>query len=151
MERKNKFRKSKRVLLDERPLVVLPSLAKAVGVNEAIVLQQLHFHLANFNNGREQEGERWIFKTYDDWQTTDFPFWSIPTIQRTFLRLEKTGLIVSCQPEGRKSRRKYYRIDYERLEKFRARAGRHQNDRIEGIKVDASSYTETTRTETDTN
>ena len=111
------------MLLDERPLVLLPSLAQAVGVNEAVVIQQLHFHSANPDNGKIHNDKQWIYKTYSDWQATDFPFWSERTIQRTFLALEKRGLIVSCQPEGRESRRKYYRIDYQRLENFpRARA-----------------------------
>ena len=138
------------MLLDERPLVLLPSLAKAVGVNEAIAIQQLHFHAANPDNGRVHNGERWIFKTYCDWHATDFPFWSERTIRRTFLTLEKKRLIVSCQPEGRDSRRKYYRIDYEELEKFHAhaRAGTGQLGRLHAAKSGASSLTETTRTET---
>ena len=50
METNNEYRKSNRMLLDERPLVLLPSLAMAVGVNEAIVIQQLHFYLADLRN-----------------------------------------------------------------------------------------------------
>jgi hypothetical protein len=120
--RNGKHRKSNRVLLDERPLVLLPSLAKAVGVDGAIVIQQLHFHLANPVNGREHDGARWIYKTYEDWKENDFPFWNVFKIQRVFLALEKKRVISSCQPEGRKSRRKYYRIDYERLEQIVAAA-----------------------------
>ena len=133
------------MLLDERPLVLLPSLAQAVGVNEAVVIQQLHFHSANPDNGKIHNDKQWIYKTYSDWQATDFPFWSERTIQRTFLALEKRGLIVSCQPEGRESRRKYYRIDYQRLENFpraraRVRAGRCQSGIIERAKIGRSSY-----------
>jgi hypothetical protein len=94
------------MLLDEHPLVLLPSLAKAVGAVGAVVLQQLHFHLANPNNGRVHDGERWIYKTYEDWQKDDFPFWSADQIRRIFRAQEKRRLIVSCQPEGRDSRRK---------------------------------------------
>ena len=105
------------MLLDERLLVLLPSLAKAVGVNGAVVIQQLHFYRADTHNGRVHDGERWILKSYDDWQRDDFPFWSAVTIRRIFRALEKRKLVISCQPEGRFSRRKYYRIDYGGLEK----------------------------------
>jgi hypothetical protein len=121
IEPKNKFRKSNRMLLDERPLVLFPSLAIAVGVEEAIVLQQLHFHSADPNNGRVHDGEQWIYKTYEDWRSDDFSFLSTRQLQRIFLKLEKKGLVVSCQPEGRYNRRKYYRIDYEQLEKIPSR------------------------------
>jgi hypothetical protein len=62
---------------------------------------------------------------------------------------EKRALIVSCQPEGHKSRRKYYRINYERLQNLplpltRARAGCDQVDRFEPIKVTSSLLTQTT-------
>lgn len=55
-------------------------------------------------------GERWVFDTYEELQRKFFPFWSVPTIKRTILDLEKKGWIVSCQPEGAVSRRKYYRL-----------------------------------------
>src|SRR5262245_42800307 len=61
-------------LLDERPLLVLPSLAKAVGVEEAIALQQLHFHLVA-TGGKEHDGLRWYRSTREQWQNEDFPFW----------------------------------------------------------------------------
>jgi hypothetical protein len=111
----DKHRKSNRVLLDERPLVLLPSLAKAVGMNAALVIQQLHYHLVNPDNGREHDGEQWIYKRYEDWQRDDFPLWSTRTIQRIFLALEQKTLVVARQFEGRKSRIKYYRINYDRL------------------------------------
>ena len=36
---------SSRLLIDEYPLVVQPSLAALVGINEAIILQQIHYWL----------------------------------------------------------------------------------------------------------
>jgi hypothetical protein len=148
MEPKNKFRKSNRMLLDQLPLVLFPSLAQAVGVTEAITLQQLHFHLTDPRNGREHEGEQWIYKRYEDWQKDDFPFLSTRQIQRIFLKLQGMGLVVSCQPESRESRRKYYRIDYEQLDALACARGTYQNCTFDGTKIARSSYTETTRTET---
>ena len=36
---------SHRLLIDEPPLMVLPSLAAVIGLNEAIMLQQIHYWL----------------------------------------------------------------------------------------------------------
>ncbi len=106
---------NKAMLYDEHPLIVCPSLARAVGLNEAIFLQQLHFLLRLPSGGRDISGERWIWNTYGQWRETHFTFWSIPTIKAVILTLEKRGLLRSCQPDGAMSRKKYYRIDYTEL------------------------------------
>jgi len=72
--------------------------------------------------GREIDGQLWYYSTYEQWQAEDFPFWSWPTIRNLFQALEKQKLIISCQPEGRKSRRKYYRIDHDKLDEALAHA-----------------------------
>lgn len=100
-----------KLLIEEPPLQVLPSLAIAIGLNEAIVLQQLHYLLRDPRFGRRVEEKQWIFNTYEEWQVSYFPFWSAVTIKRIFTSLSNLGLVVFCQPEGRTSRRKYYRID----------------------------------------
>ena len=56
---------SSRLLITEPPLLVLPSLAIAIGLNEAIFLQQLHYWLQQA--GKERDGRRWIYNTYDEW------------------------------------------------------------------------------------
>lgn len=96
------------LLIPEHPLQVLPLLATAIGLNEAIVLQQ--FQYLSRIGGRVIDGEKWVFDTYESLHEKFFPFWSIPTIQRTISSLEKSGWLLSCQPEGVMSRRKYYRI-----------------------------------------
>jgi hypothetical protein len=110
------------LLLDEKLLVLQPSVAKAVGSDQAIVLQQLHFHLVNPKCGRVIGGKRWIYNSYEKWQEHDLPFWPSIKIKRIFLRLERQGLVISCQPEtradGSSNRRKYYRIDYEQFNKL---------------------------------
>jgi len=109
-----------KLLIHEPPLQVLPSLADKIGLNEAIVLQQLHYWLENKRNkGREHKGYKWVFNTYADWQTDNFPFWSINTIQRIFASLEKQGLIISEQIDKKKhDMTKFYRIAYDELDKM---------------------------------
>lgn len=87
----------------------------AIGLNEAIALQQLHYWLENPKAGEERDGFKWIFNTYEEWKE-NFPFWSERTIQRIFLNLEEMGLVIACQLDKAKyERRKYYRIDYDKL------------------------------------
>lgn len=101
-----------KLLINEPPLQVLPSLAKAIGLNEAVIIQQLHYLLEG-KHGAEIDGKKWIFNTYEQWQDF-FPFWSLDTIKRTFLSLEENRLVMSCQPDSG-NRRKYYRIDYDTI------------------------------------
>ena len=96
------------LFIEEPPLQVLPSLAIAIGLNEAIVLQQ--FHYLGRIGGRIINGENWVFDTYESLREKFFPFWSEKTIQRVVTTLEENGWLLSCQPEGVMSRRKYYRI-----------------------------------------
>jgi hypothetical protein len=148
MNTKPQKQRSNRMLMPERPLVLFPSLAKAIGTDEAIVMQQLHFHAADPNNGRQHNGEQWIYKTYEGWQANDFPHLNTRKLQRIFLKLEKKKLVVSCQPEGRNNRRKYYRIDYDRFDEFLACAERTKFGTMDGTKNGRSSLTETTCTKT---
>lgn len=104
------------LLLDERPVVLQPSLIAALGFEMATVLQQVHWYLQNPKSGREIDGEKWIYNSYKQWRENDFPFWTEQTVQKWFLKLEKKGLLVSCQPNKDDwDRTKHYRIDYKKL------------------------------------
>lgn len=76
-------------LLDERPLLVLPSLAEEIGLNEAIALQQLNWTLQR-DNLEEIDGLKWLRADLQFWSKT-FKFWSDSTIRRTFENLESAG------------------------------------------------------------
>ena len=93
------------LLISEPPLQVLPSLAKAIGLNEAIVLQQLHQSLKNQN---------WICSTIPQWRQEFFPFWSEETIVQIFQNLEGMFLIEICQSKGQE----YYRLNEEGISKL---------------------------------
>jgi hypothetical protein len=79
-----------KLLLDDKPLIILPSLAEKIGLNESIVLQQLHYWLLESKNIKD--GEKWVYNTYEDWQK-QFPFWSVSTIRRIIGKLEKENLV----------------------------------------------------------
>jgi len=101
------------VLLDEYPLLISPSLATAIGLNESIILQQLHYWLRK--SQKIFEGRRWVYNTYKDWQK-QFPFWSVNTIKRTITRLEKEHLVIAGNFNKLKmDRTKWYTINYDIL------------------------------------
>lgn len=129
------------LLINEPPLQVLPSLAVAIGLNEAIVIQQLHYWLNNPKTGVDRDGYKWIFNTYQEWQE-NFPFWSTSTIQRIFSTLEESGLIISEQLDKKShDMTKFYRLNYDKLCEM-------HHVKLESSKVserhDVNSITETT-------
>jgi hypothetical protein len=81
-----------RLLINERPVMIIPSLATKIGLNEAVVLQQIHYWLGISKH--KKEGRTWVYNTYEDWQK-QLPFWSISTIKRTIRSLEMLGLLLS--------------------------------------------------------
>ena len=100
-----------RLLIDEPPLQVLPSLAREIGLNEAIMLQQMHYWL--IKSSHEFEGVKWFYKTLEDWKT-EFPFWSAMTIRRTLTNLEKQKVIRIGNFNKKKfDKTKWYTIDYQ--------------------------------------
>ncbi|MGM7635663.1 DnaD domain-containing protein [Bacillus sp. Hm123] len=103
-----------KLLLDERPLVIIPSLATKVGLNESIILQQIHYWLQSSEH--KHDDRKWVYNTYEQWQE-HFPFWSISTIRRSIKSLEDAGLLIAGNFNKRKSdKTKWYSIDFEKVE-----------------------------------
>ena len=118
-----------RLLINENPLLILPSLAKEIGLNEAIVLQQLHFWLSKEKHSID--GSYWVYNTYKEWKK-QFPFWSKSTIIRTFNKLEKANLIKTANHNKMKvDQTKWYTINYEKLDEISKKNNTFiQNDNI---------------------
>ncbi|OQM47511.1 replication protein [Anoxybacillus sp. UARK-01] len=117
---------STNLLLDDEPLVILPSLAKTVGLNESIILQQLHYWLERSTH--TYEGYKWVYNTYEEWQE-QFPFWSESTIRRIITKLEKQGLIITGNFNRSKiDKTKWYRINYEKLQQLQEEQSTTQVD-----------------------
>ncbi len=101
------------LLINEPPLQVLPSLALKVGLNEAIILQQVHYWLNPKFNKNYFEGRYWVWNTYDQWRQ-QFPFWGEKTIRRSIAHLEELGVLLTFITRDFK-KLKYYSIDYDVL------------------------------------
>jgi hypothetical protein len=82
-----------KLLIDEPALQVLPSLAVRIGLNEAIVLQQLHWALQR-DTAEVRDGQRWLKAGLEFW-CKQFPWWSEATIRRVFQNLRDAGLVES--------------------------------------------------------
>lgn len=102
-----------KLVVGESALVVSPLLAVKLGLNEAMVLQQIHYWLEK--SLHVHEGRKWVYNSYKQWQV-QFPFWSETTIKRTIKSLEEQGLITSGNfNHSKMDRTKWYSIDYELL------------------------------------
>ena len=100
-------------LINEYPLVFLPSLAVQHGLNEAIVIQQIHYWSNKLKP--HDDGLVWVYNTIPEWKK-QFPFWSERTIFSILKKLRESGvLIAESKSNNLWDRTLYYRIDYEKL------------------------------------
>lgn len=100
-------------IINEPPLLVLPSLAKKIGINHAILLQQMHYWLRTSKH--KKGGHTWVYNTYAEWQE-QLPWLSISGIRKLISDLEKDGYIVVANHNRAKfDQTRWYRIDYARL------------------------------------
>ena len=114
------------LLIQEPPLQVLPSLAVKVGLNEAIVLQHVHYWLLRSSNVRD--GHKWVYNSYSNWNK-QFPFWGRNTLIRAFNSLERQGYLISANYNKAKfDKTKWYRIDYRKLEGKRSTQNGYTRD-----------------------
>lgn len=82
-------------LSTEQFLKVSPTLAKKIGLNEAIFIEQLHnlIQIKISNKKNLIDGETWVFNTIPEWQNDHFIFWSESTVKRIINSLIKNDLI----------------------------------------------------------
>ena len=67
------------LLIQESPLLILLMLAQAIGLNKAILLQQLHSRLTH--QGQEREVKLSYCQSYTNW-AMQLPFWEESKIKR---------------------------------------------------------------------
>ena len=150
-----------KLITDEKPIVILPSLAKLLGINEAIILQQIHYWLERSNN--IHDGYKWVYNSVAEWQK-QFPWLAIATLKRKFKSLEDKGLLITANYNKAKfDKTKWYRIDYNALNEMKQRLyqndttivsnctnGEYQNDTTNTIEYTENNNIDTTTTTTDT-
>lgn len=108
---------SSRLLLDEQPLQVLPSLAAAIGVNAAILLQQINYWIKHAEKAKDarkhKAGKWWTYNTYAEWRE-QMPWLSESGIRKLVKELREQGLIATVKhgPKGR-DHTLWYTINYD--------------------------------------
>jgi hypothetical protein len=106
------------LLIDEPPLMVLPTLAAAIGLNEAIFVQQLHWLLVQFGKPVKGQEGRWVYNTITEWREK-YPFWSERTIKRIVKELKEKGVLrVGRFNKMAIDQTRWYSLDYEKLNTY---------------------------------
>lgn len=104
-------------LTGEEPRLYRPKLAKLIGLNETIVLHQIHFFIS-LEGAPERGGRKWVYKTIEAWQE-QFQFWSLKTVERALKGLRDRKLIfVANFNKTKYDRTLWYSINYARLDKM---------------------------------
>ena len=125
-----------KLLIDDYPIQVLPKLAVEIGLNEAIILQQMHYWLNTSNH--KYDGKKWIYNSYPEWQK-QFPFWSLITIKRAIYSLEKQNLLhIGNYNKAKFDKTKWYSINYQTIEGMIRPS--YQNDTTSVSKRDDGVY-----------
>ena len=124
-----------KLLIEEPPLQILPSLAVAIGLNEAIFLQQLHYWLRM--SSHVYDGRRWIYNSLADWQK-QFPFWSDRTLRRVIKSLESPlpgygrALMISTFQLNTHpmDKTKWYTLDYVLIDELSVQTDREETPHV---------------------
>lgn len=103
-------------LLNEYPIMFHSSLAVAIGLNEAILLQKINLWLNC--KPKNADGRSWIYNSYKSWQE-QLPFFSESTIKRALKNLSDKGIIIKANFNKLKMDRTiWYSIDYNKLDEL---------------------------------
>jgi hypothetical protein len=105
-----------RYLLDEYPITFHATLAVAIGINEAILLQKINLWINS--KGTEIDGRKWIYNSYNSWQK-QLPFFSEKTIKRAIKNLYDFKILLKGNfNKNNFDHTNWYSIDYEHLEEL---------------------------------
>ena len=103
-------------LLEEHPITFHPTLALAIGLNEAIILQKINLWL--HCKPKNAVGRSWVYNSYKSWQE-QLPFFSENTIKRALKNLSDKGIIIKGNFNKIKMDRTiWYSIDYNKLDEL---------------------------------
>lgn len=111
------------LLIDEPPMLMLPSLAKVLkSADKAIMVQQIHYWLQikrKANDARAfHDGRWWVFNSIQQWHN-QFIWMSERTIRRNLDELAKMGIIIVSRFNNKAfDRTKWYTLNYDLLDQL---------------------------------
>lgn len=140
-----------KLLIDDQPLQVLPSLAESIGLNESLVLQQIHWLLSR--SKKKISGKYWVFNTYEEWRDKHFRFFSLSTVRRTIKNLEDLGLIISTTEFNKMKvdKTKWYTINYEKLDGLKIATDKNDSPSVQNEQSSCSKWADTSTQNEQTN
>jgi len=95
-----------------RPVLVIPELARVLGVNKALILSQLDYWLER-SIYEDQSGRRWCYNTLEEWQTS-LPWLNVSSIKRMFGELSAEKIVLVEQFDRSRLRREnWYSLDHQ--------------------------------------
>ncbi|ETA73482.1 hypothetical protein [Ligilactobacillus equi] len=103
------------LLFDNYPLLVDRSLAEMIGLEKAVIVQQIHYWLQKKNNFHD--GRYWVYNSIGKWREEQFRFIkSKNTLSKYLKELENDGILITGNYNKMKfDRTKWYTIDYDVL------------------------------------
>ena len=128
------IKNTSKILFNEEPITINRLGAKILGLNEAIVVQQIHYWLEinrrakiNFYDGRT-----WTYNTYEKWQRENFDFWSLATLKRIFKKLFNEKILLKGNYNSYKyDRTLWVTINYDKLDEILSLFEKKQANSIE--------------------
>lgn len=106
----------------EESIIVSPVFVKAIGLNEAIILQKLNDLIEKNKNDSKylKEGSIWINQSVADLCDKYFSYMSLSTVKRAISKLKKLNLIKIKRfySEEAKNNTNWYSLNYEAIEKM---------------------------------
>lgn len=132
---------SSRYLINEEPIFFLPSLAKEIGLSEAILLQKIHGWLQC--TPHDADDKRWVYNTYKSWQQ-QLPFMTELTIKRAVKKMVDLGILeVGNFNKTKFDRTNWYSINYDKIDEIAGNTDsikmiprEYQNDTISSYQND---------------
>ncbi len=105
-----------KLITPESPLLVPPLLAAEIGLNEALILQQIHYYCL-MSKHIKRDGRRWFWKTLSDWSKT-LPFLSTSTIRRAIANLKDKFNLIDVERHSQKTwyQANWFTINVENVE-----------------------------------
>ena len=109
------------IFFNSEPKIINPELACHIGLNEAIILQQIHYWLEKNKQTATNyhDGHYWTYGTLQEYRDRDFRFWSVDIVKRIFSKLQKQGFIIKGNYNKVKfDKTSWYTINYTALNEW---------------------------------
>jgi len=110
--------------MPEQPILVLPSLAATIGLEESVLLSLLD-GITHYQTGREGRGYVW-YELHQDVLSQHIPFWDDLDIQRVSQRLRDIGIILLLSAPYSESHQLTFAFNEQAIQQVKHSLSNHQ-------------------------